>query len=165
MIELDAYNQKHAMNDHMWKANIQILELVSWWMVLYTCITYKKKRRLYTCLLDVFPYTFFLFSWLTFVWIKMSGIWNLIISELSLRYCFIFLFAVQWSIVPLKFDLDFEEIMKKKKNILTRCKTYCKRKMLLNAIKFLIIQLLIIISWMQSYCCRWSVPDWNLLCA
>jgi hypothetical protein len=64
----------------------------------------------------------------------------------------------------LKFDLDFEEIMKKK-NILTRCKTYCKRKMLLNVIKFLIIQLLIIISWMQSYCCRWSVPDWNLLCA
>jgi hypothetical protein len=53
----------------------------------------------------------------------------------------------------------------KKKNILTRCKTYCKRKMLLNVIKFLIIQLLIIISWMQSYCCRWSVPDWNLLCA
>lgn len=140
----------------------QIFRSVSWWMVLYTCITYKKKRRLYTCLLDVFPYTFFLFSWLTFVWIKMSGIWNLIISELSLRYCFILLFnevLFHWSLI-----LILKKLWKKK-NILTRCKTYCKRKMLLNVIKFLIIQLLIIISWMQSYCCRWSVPDWNLLCA
>lgn len=140
----------------------QIFRSVSWWMVLYTCITYKKKRRLYTCLLDVFPYTFFLFSWLTFVWIKMSGIWNLIISELSLRYCFILLFnevLFHWSLI-----LILKKLWKKK-NILTRCKTCCKRKMLLNVIKFLIIQLLIIISWMQSYCCRWSVPDWNLLCA
>lgn len=140
----------------------QIFRSVSWWMVLYTCITYKKRRRLYTCLLDVFPYTFFLFSWLTFVWIKMSGIWNLIISELSLRYCFILLFnevLFHWSLI-----LILKKLWKKK-NILTRCKTYCKRKMLLNVIKFLIIQLLIIISWMQSYCCRWSVPDWNLLCA
>lgn len=140
----------------------QIFRSVSWWMVLYTCITYKKRRRLYTCLLDVFPYTFFLFSWLTVVWIKMSGIWNLIISELSLRYCFILLFnevLFHWSLI-----LILKKLWKKK-NILTRCKTYCKRKMLLNVIKFLIIQLLIIISWMQSYCCRWSVPDWNLLCA
>jgi hypothetical protein len=92
----------------------------------------------------------------------MSGIWNLIISELSLRYCFILLFnevLFHWSLI-----LILKKLWKKK-NILTRCKTYCKRKMLLNVFKFLIIQLLIIISWMQSYCCRWSVPDWNLLCA
>jgi hypothetical protein len=35
MIELDAYSQKHAMNDHMWKANIQICFLVDGFIYMY----------------------------------------------------------------------------------------------------------------------------------